>query len=270
MVEVTKEMWFTFGYIIIGIIVFYLIFVMFMAKKDKFKIARKEKAKQKEQARLKEQKEQENIIKAQIIANKKVISEIKDKTVKVIIPDPELKSFNAFLGNKSKWSIPYWKIKLKDKFFPEKSILINMELTNGMYRHFLVLVKPDNTFKYRGKKYLTDGESKYYVIDSKIWCYDFHEDFTLPFKRKIPLTKIKKSLEYSGISEVEYATNPSTLERFTISKIAEGIMKGQQIDELFKRIQLLIIVGMTASVIHLILFMIKSGMLSQIKIPGVI
>jgi len=116
---------------------------------------------------------------------------------------------------------------------------------------------------------LFDNEAKYYIIDSKLWCYDYHENFTLPIKRKIPLTHIKKSLEHSNISEVEYATNPSTLERFTISKIAEGIMKGQAIDEFMKQIRLLLIIAMVTAVIHLALFMFKSGMLQSIKIPGV-
>jgi len=193
----------------------------------------------------------------------------KKEIIPEIISEIESKTYDAIRHNKSKWSIKYWKSHLKDKWFPQKSVLINMELANGMNRHFLILLKPDNSFRYNKKMYLTDNESKYYVIDSKMWAYDFHEDFALPIKRKIPLIKIKKTLENSKISEIEYATNPSTLERFTIAKIAEGIMRGQQIDEFFKRIQLLMIITMAAAVIHLILFMIKSGMLQQIKIPGV-
>jgi hypothetical protein len=199
----------------------------------------------------------------------KEIDKLKKETIKLKEDKEYIKKFDAIRSRKSKFNLKYWISHYKDKWFPQKTVLINMELANGMHKQFITLIKKDNTFKYRGKLYLVDNESKYYVIDSKIWAYDFHEDFTLPIKRKIPLIKIKKSIEHSGISEVEYMMNPSTLERFTISKIAEGIMRGQQIDEFFKRIQLLMIITMVAAVIHLVLFMFKSGMLQQIKIPGV-
>ena len=182
--------------------------------------------------------------------------------------DTEIKPFDAVRTGKSKLSIKYWKAHLLERFNPETTALISMELMNGFHRLFVVKEK-DEGFQYRGKKYLFDNEAKYYIIDSKLWCYDFHENFTLPIKRKIPLTHIKKSLEHSNISEVEYATNPATLERFTISKIAEGIMKGQAIDEFMKQIRLLLIIAMVTAVIHLALFMFKSGMLQSIKIPGV-
>ncbi len=192
--------------------------------------------------------------------------EIKPKIIEDT--DTEIKPFDAVRTGKSKLSIKYWKAHLLERMHPETTALISMELMNGFHRLFVVKEK-DEGFQYRGKKYLFDNEAKYYIIDSKLWCYDYHENFTLPIKRKIPLTHIKKSLEHSNISEVEYATNPSTLERFTISKIAEGIMKGQAIDEFMKQIRLLLIIAMVTAVIHLALFMFKSGMLQSIKIPGV-
>lgn len=182
--------------------------------------------------------------------------------------DTPIKPFDAVRTGKSKFTMKYWKNHFLEKFHPETTALINMELMNGFHRLFIVKEK-DEGFNYRNRKYLFDNEAKYYIIDTKLWCYDFHENFTLPIRRKIPLTAIKKSLEHSNISEVEYATNPSTLERFTISKIAEGIMKGQAIDDFMKQIRLLLIIAMLSSLIHLVLFMFKSGMLQQIKIPGV-
>lgn len=183
-------------------------------------------------------------------------------------PDSDLKPFDAVRTGKSRLTVKYWKAHLLERLHPETTALVSMELLNGFHRLFVVK-ENDEGFQYRGKKYLFDNEAKYYIIDSKLWCYDYHENFTLPIKRKIPLTHIKKSLEHSNISEVEYATNPSTLERFTISKIAEGIMKGQAIDEFMKQIRLLLIIAMVTAVIHLALFMFKSGMLQSIKIPGV-
>lgn len=158
---------------------------------------------------------------------------------------------------------------IKDKFFPKKTMMINMELVNGMHQQFLSIIKSDNTFRYRGKKYIVDAECKYYITDLKIWALDYHENFTLPIMRKIPVKAIKGTLKNTNMTEVEYATNPSTLEQFTISKIAEGIMKGAQIDQFFKQIKLMIIITMVAAVIHLLLFIQASGMLNNLNIPGI-
>ncbi len=200
--------------------------------------------------------------------SKKDAKAVEKPDTKVEELDTKIIPFDAVRTGKSRLTIKYWRAHFLERLNPETSALISMELLNGFHRLFIVKEK-DEGFQYRGKKYLFDNEAKYYIIDSKLWCYDYHENFTLPIKRKIPLTHIKKSLEHSNISEVEYATNPSTLERFTISKIAEGIMKGQAIDDFMKQIRLLLIITMVAAIIHLVLFMFKSGMLQQIKIPGV-
>lgn len=206
--------------------------------------------------------------------------------------DTKSKPYDVLRTNKSKMSLRYWRDILREKMRPEKTILVNMELLNGFHRLFLV-TENDEGFKYRGNKYLFDNEAKYYLIDSKLWCYDYHEKFTLPVKRniiidpkkrktleikeeyglpirrRIPLTTIKTSLEQSGMTEVEYATNPSTLERFTISKIAEGIMKGQALDEVFKFLKMMLILAVVGIYIHLVLYLFKSGALQAVKIPGV-
>lgn len=176
---------------------------------------------------------------------------------------------------------PYYPIKVKSwldfnevkkfiiaKFFPSKSVLINMELLNGMHKQFVIKEK-DGGFSYKGNTYILDNELKYFILEAKMWAYDFHEQFALPLKRSIPLLKIKKFLENSGISEVEYASNPSTLERFVTSRIAEGIMKGQMLDDWMKQIRLMLIIVLLSVIIHLLLFMQKTGMLKQLagKLP---
>ena len=191
-----------------------------------------------------------------------------DKKAKVIEADTKTQPYNFMLTGRKKTKLKFWIDRFKERLFPHKTVLVTMELMNGFFIEFLVTEK-DGGFRYRGRKYVFDNESKYYKINSKLWCFDYHENFTLPIKRKIPVTEIKKTLEQSNITEVEYATNPSTLERFIVARIAEGIMKGQQLDEFLKQIRLILIIAMVASVSHLILFMFKSGMLSSVKIPGV-
>lgn len=216
--------------------------------------------------------EKEKMLKAKVKADMKRLKKQQEEEKARLEEEKyakSMKDYDALRTKKAKLNIKTWLNILKDKIFSYKTVLINMELINGMHRQFLVMLKPDNSFKYRGRMYVVDDDCKYFVIDSKLWCYDFHENFTLPIKRKLPMTTVRKSIEASGVTEIEYMTNPATLERFSISKIAEGIMKGQQIDEFFKKIQMFMIITMVACLIHLILFMFKTGMLQSIKIPGV-
>ncbi len=180
--------------------------------------------------------------------------------------DKEIKGYNPITAS-SKFKWKYWKYKIMDKYWPHKTVLVNMELINGFHKLFLVK-ESDSGFKYDDKKYIFDSDSKYYIIDAKLWCYDFHESIDLPIKRIIPVTEIKRALEHSQLTEVEYATNPATLERFIVARIAEGIMKGQQLDEALRRLLLVCIIAAISSTVMLILFVVKSGMLKQIKIPG--
>ena len=66
---------------------------------------------------------------------------------------------------------------------------------------------------------------------------------------------------------MEDSTNPSTLENFIVSKVAEGVMKGQQIDVFFKQIKLMLMITMVAVIIHLLLFINASGMMENLKLP---
>ena len=162
----------------------------------------------------------------------------------------------------------FWKAWFLDKYFPDKTILINMELNNGFHRLFIVKEK-EGGFEFNGKKYIFDDEFKYFSIDAKLYCYDYHEGLAIPLKRKIPVTKIHKTLSAANL-DIEYAINPSTLQRFMTAKIAEGVMKGTQIDEFLRKLQMFLIVIMVSVIIHLALFIYASGMLQNIKIPNVL
>lgn len=185
----------------------------------------------------------------------------KDKNLKKIEEKDMISStYNAPLGAKIKH-------RLMDKFKGDRIIVINMELANGMHIHFPVSMSFEG-FSYKGGDYLFDDEFKYYDLGFKSYCLDYHENFNLPIRRRIPLTSVQKVLEASGLSEVEYATNPATLKRFKIAKIGEGVMKAQQFVEELKAMRLAIYIGTGGVIIHLILFIFKTGMLNSIKIPG--
>ena len=90
-------------------------------------------------------------------------------------------------------------------------------------------------------------------------------------QKKCPLCvkDIKMEDFKDKISEVEYASNPATLDRFIRAKIAEGMMRGNAIDEIMKQLKLFGIITLITVVIHLMLFMHASGMLSNLQVPGI-
>ena len=198
----------------------------------------------------------------------KDIDRIRLKDVKVIAkkeipPEPKSFSIQKVAG---RFSIAYWKEFFKEKYFASKIVLINMELINGFHRSFVVIEK-DSGFVFRSKKYVFDDDSKYYNMDAKLYTFDFHENIALPIKRKIPVTSIKKTIESTDDIDIEYAINPSTLQRFMTAKIAEGVMKGTMLDEFLRKLQMFIIVIMVAVLVHLSLFIYGSGMLNDIQVP---
>ena len=199
----------------------------------------------------------------------KDLDRIKLKDVKVVankkVIDAEPKGFSIQKVG-GKFSIAYWKEHFKEKYFSAKIVLINMELVNGFHRSFIV-IENDGGFKFRDKKYVFDDDSKYYNMDAKLYTFDFHESIALPIKRKIPVSAIKKTIESTDDIDIEYAINPSTLQRFMTAKIAEGVMKGTMLDEFLRKLQMFIIVIMVAVLVHLSLFIYGSGMLNNINVP---
>lgn len=210
--------------------------------------------KEKEFKELSDQKKQKQKL-------KDTIKNIKEKKFDLEeIPKPE-KEIDT-LKHKRRWGKRIWN-KFRRNRNPELVVGINMELLNGSHITFMVLQKPDG-FKYKGRRYLFDNDSKYYNASCKEYFFDYHESYTLPVKRHIPMTNIIKTLKSVNLNQIEYSSNPSTLERFITSKIAEGIMRGQQLDEFLKKVFVVLIICAFASLLHLILFMHKTGMLNQI------
>ena len=203
-----------------------------------------------------------NKIEAKLVASKKVKKEQE-------IPEDTYQKKFKLLKTNSKLSFAFWKNWYLEKYHPGRIVLINMELTNGFHRLFVVKEKEDG-FVFRGKKYVFDDDSKYYNLDTKLYTFDYHEQIALPFKRKVPVTEIKKTIESTEGIDIEYAINPSTLQRFMTAKIAEGVMKGTQLDEFMKKMQMFLIVTMVAVLVHLAIFLYASGILQNLKVPGIL
>lgn len=163
------------------------------------------------------------------------------------------------------WKFMQWWRYREYRLNPHKRICVQMELNNGHHRTF-VLVENFEGFKYRDKKYLFDVKSKFWNIDMNMFCYTFHEDICLPIKVELPTDLIKTTLEEVDMSEVAYAINPKTLERFETSKIAEGIMKGQAIDNALKMLFLVLVIVGVLVILILIIVSWKLGVIGEAQI----
>ncbi len=189
-----------------------------------------------------------------------------------------------------------WKEKRMLKKFPAKVVLIRMEMNNGTHREFLV--KDDASgFIYSGGRYVFDLENRYWVVDSLIWAYDFHESLSISMKntlkpndelfkyvqmfekklipmleddskkgikRKIPLNDIKETIENSGITQVENSINPIVLERVIKSEIIQAILQGSALGRLFRVLLILIIIILIAVVIDVVIDFISSDLSSEL------
>lgn len=251
-----------FAYLIIALIL--VVMVVFSIKF--YMMGKERKAKVKREIVMKDVSEMISISKERkaeikLKPSKKVK---KEKPVPVVLTDTKVKPFSPIKMHK-KSTFAYWRAWFIDKYFPAKAILVNMELLNGFHRSFIIK-GGDDGYVFRGKKYLFDDDHKYYNMDAKLYAYDYHEGLVLPIKRKIPLQSIKKTIESSDL-DIEYAINPSTLQRFMTAKIAEGVMKGTMIDEFLRKLQTFLLVIMVAVLVHLVLFLFASGMLENINIP---
>jgi hypothetical protein len=156
-----------------------------------------------------------------------------------------------------------WFESFKFKYLDSSCLLVNMELVNGDYVTFLVY--PINNSFYRNeKRYVIDEDVKYYNKSFKMYALDYHENFTLPLKRSIPVEKLKNST--AGTS-IEMAYNPSTLDTFIKSSVIEKVIKGADLDKVLDFIKLLMVIILIISGATLIIVMKGSGMFNNIKIP---
>lgn len=155
---------------------------------------------------------------------------------------------------------------IKDKLTPSKTMLIHMELRNGFHVQFIVSLK-DNSFKYQKGEYIIDNTLKYYDIAAKFWCLDYHQDFPVPIARRIDVDKHKKIVRGMGITDIDTAFNPMTLRQFIESEVIQKVMKGQEMDNVFKFLKFVTITTLILSLITTLILIQSSGMLANMNIP---
>jgi hypothetical protein len=163
-----------------------------------------------------------------------------------------------------KFFLTRWLLKRKLKKYPHKMVLINMEHLSGHHSTFFIK-EADGGFNLKGRTYQLDAEQKYYNVDFGYYMYDYHELFSLPISRVIPINAIKATVEQDPSVEIEYMVNPTTLKRFVVSKIAEGIMQGQDLPKAIRRIFMIVGINLIITILMLLVVLYMSGIFGEVR-----
>jgi len=164
-----------------------------------------------------------------------------------------------------KLSLEYYKNLWNNMFNSSRCFIINMLLLNGMRRTYLVKITNEGTFKINNKEYVIDESLKYYDVAIGLYCLDYHESVSLPYKNKIKINDIMDGMEKAKISDVETAINPSTLRRFITSQVIEKVLKGAEMDDVFKFIKIFLILIFIGVAGCLIILIQTSGILKNLN-----
>ena len=203
-------------------------------------------------------------LKLLIQKEKDKIKVLKDKEINKI-KEKKLKIENKEIRiQRSKLTMQGWKDVFR-KNEKSKLVIINMELNNGHHDTFYI-TESGESFKHKENRYIFDSKLKYYNVGFSEFCYDYHESFDLPIKREFPLNDTKTAIESSGMIDSQYATNPSTLERFMNSSIIEMMLRGGAIDKLIKIIIIVLAINLIISLSHIILYMYQSGVFDNLGV----
>lgn len=156
-----------------------------------------------------------------------------------------------------------WVYQWKNLMSGRKLVCVNMELNSGHHSTMLVVEK-EGGFTYQDREYTFDDALKYYNYDLKLWCFDYHQSLSMPIKRKINVKKIKDSMTAAELDDIEYATNPSTLKKFLVSKVIEMILKGAELDRWMRMMFWICLFSLIVSAVTLLLMLGHSGIFQQI------
>jgi hypothetical protein len=206
------------------------------------------------------QKNKVNPVKAEMVAKpikkfiksneiEKEISEYEEGDSADRAFDINKKGFFDLIGNMKNF---YFRTKARRTF------LVNIELFNGKHVQRVVVVK-NKIFKYNDGFYIIDDSAKYENLSAEMWSLDYHEGIAIPIKRKISYNSLRDTMETSGI-DIENAIDPQNLKQFIEGQVIEKIMKGEELDSLFRLLKWVTIANLLIAIVHLVLFAQKSGM----------
>jgi len=156
--------------------------------------------------------------------------------------------------------------KLKDRFWPQKTLLVNMELSNGLHKLFWVSIER-NKFEFQKGTYIIDNELKYYNLGARTYCLDYHQELAFPVQRRIDVNQLKKIVTMEGITDVDTAINPLTLKQFIESEVIQKVMRGADMDKVFHFMKAMLVYVAIVTTILLLIYVQSSGILEGLRIP---
>jgi len=153
-----------------------------------------------------------------------------------------------------------WKNKLRERFKPSRTMLIEMSHANGTISHF-TLSTNIHKFQWNNMAYIVDEDRKLYANTSKVYMLRYHEGFALPYEIEITASKFKKALPLDNpdIKEISTSYNPFVLKDILKFEYAKGVIQGAEVHEFIKKSFLLLIIIGAIQIAHLALAAYKGG-----------
>lgn len=173
---------------------------------------------------------------------------------------------------------------------PDSVVLIRMEMSNGNFREFEIPTQ-NNSFVFNEKRYILEEEKKYYIIERKMYAYDYCEFLSLPIRKKIQLNEetnqlisqiekdfykpqkprvssneIRELIRNSPqFSDTENSINPYLLKQFTDGEIIKQALQGAMLGKIFKVMFVIIIIIGILSLVSFFIDMYHSGIFDAVK-----
>lgn len=153
--------------------------------------------------------------------------------------------------------------KFKNKKMQDKRYHIIMNLRNGDRKQLYIFTDKQSFIYSKGEYILNTSEARY-DHTAKSYSLEYWQDFSLPIKVNVDLSELRKAVKKSSVTDLDIAFNPFSLADFGRSKVVEGMMQGQGLQDWIKRIFTMLVITLIVVIIHLLLFAQKSGMLEQV------
>jgi len=200
------------------------------------------------------------------------------RTAKPVIEKPAAVDDDQVESNRLSEVKPY-KLKsersLKERvfawLFPGRlvdEVVVNMELANGVHETFIVDGNKE-FFIFKDGLYIIDSQLKYWNATLARFALDYNQNFSNPLRREWDVDGLKDAIVETYNARGEQftitSTNPRNLKIFVNSKVIEGVMRGQQLQEFIKRWNLAFLILIVLTVIHLIVYLNQSGALKGLK-----
>jgi hypothetical protein len=166
--------------------------------------------------------------------------------------------YNPLKNRRKKLSIAYLKDWWTWRKHASRVLIVNIQLMNGYRTQFLV--KEDmGSFVYKGKRYIIDTSLKYFLLTAGCFALDYHEELSLPINKEIDIKKVKDTISAVKGKGVLYSLNPSSMQQFVSAQIARQILSAAELDAVLKRMQLMLLITLIASIIAVIIALQQSG-----------